>query len=513
MTALRDLFARPPHLVDPVQWQVGPGAAIIRPVNLATIIDGHPSESPALLAGDRVSRFGALRERVGAARGALVAAGVEPGDRVAIVAGNSERFVEAYLATLGIGAVVVPLNPLSPIAELQREIDLVGARLVVTEGGEGSAPGGREFATTVLDSLDSDEVVPIRSLDSDAIAVAIFTSGTAGAPRAAMLTHGNLLVNIEQVRAHGNGVAAARSDDVVLGMLPLFHVFGLNTVLGAALHAGASTVLVDHFDPREVMALIARRRVTVIPAAAAMWAAIAELDETVTIDVSSVRLTGSGAAKLSLSVADRLRARFGFVVREGYGLTETSPIVALAAGTEAPPGSIGRPVPGVEMRLVDGGGRDVPVGDEGEILVRGPNVFAGYWNDPQATAAVMTDDGWLRTGDVALVDEGGFLSLVDRVKDLIIVSGFNVYPAEVEDVLETHPAVARGAVVGTADQRTGEAVHAFVIIRRGSSVTERELIDFVSTQLARYKCPTRVTFLDSFPESLAGKVKRRELRD
>ena len=482
-------------------------------MNFATIIEGHPAEAPALLAGDRVCRFGALRERVAAARGALVAAGVEPGDRVAIVAGNSERFVEAYLATLGIGAVAVPLNPLSPDAELQREMDLVGARLVVIDDGARTRAAVREFDRTVLDSLDSDEVVPIRELDREAIAVAIFTSGTAGAPRAAMLTHGNLLVNIEQVRAHGGGAAAVRSDDVVLGVLPLFHVFGLNTVLGTALHAGAWTVLVDHFDPREVIALIASRRVTVVPAAAAMWAAIAELDETVPIDVSSVRLAGSGAAKLSLSVADRLRARFGFVVREGYGLTETSPIVALAAGTDAPPGSIGRPVPGVEMRLVDVGGRDVPVGDEGEILVRGPNVFAGYWNDPQATAAVMTGDGWLRTGDVALVDEDGFLSLVDRVKDLIIVSGFNVYPAEVEDVLETHPAVARGAVVGAADPRTGEAVHAFVITRTGLSVTERELIEFASTQLARYKCPTRVTFLDAFPESLAGKVKRRELRD
>ena len=489
-----------------------PGAAIIRRVNLATIIEDHPAEAPALISGDRECHFGALRGRVRAARGALVAAGVEPGDRVAIVAGNGERFVEAYLGALGVGAVVVPLNPLSPIAELQREIDLVGARLVVTESGAGSRPGLR-FDTPVLDSLDSSEDIPIRELGSDAIAVAIFTSGTAGAPRAAMLTHGNLLVNIEQVRAHGGGAAAARSDDVVLGMLPLFHVFGLNTVLGAALHAGACTVLVDHFEPREVMALIARRRVTVVPAAAAMWAAISELDETVPTDVSSVRLTGSGAAKLSLAVADRLRARFGFVVHEGYGLTETSPIVALAAGTDAPPGSIGRPLPGVEMRLVDTDGRDVPVGDEGEILVRGPNVFAGYWNDPQATTAVMTGDGWLRTGDVALVAEDGYLSLVDRVKDLIIVSGFNVYPAEVEDVLETHPAVARAAVVGRADHRTGEAVHAFVITRGGLSVTERELIEFASTQLARYKCPTRVTFLDAFPESLAGKVKRRELRD
>jgi len=407
--------------------------------------------------------------------------------------------------------VVVPLNPLSPIAELRREMDLVGVRAVVTESGRHSTRD--EFHRPVVDSLDSEAVVPIRDVDRTSIAVAIFTSGTAGAPRAAMLTHSNLLFNIEQVAKHGGGAAAARPDDVVLAMLPLFHVFGLNTVLGAALHAGACTVLVEHFDPREVLALIARRRVTVVAGAAAMWAAIAGLDETSPNDLSSVRLAGSGAAKLSLAVADRLRSRFGLDVREGYGLTETSPIVALAVGTDAPPGSIGRPVPGVEMRLIDKRGDDVPVGDEGEVLVRGPNVFTGYWNDPQATALVLTDDGWLRTGDVAVIDEHGFLSLVDRVKDLIIVSGFNVYPAEVEDVLELHPAVARGAVVGAVDERTGETVHAFVIARGGSSVTERELIEYATTQLARYKCPTQVTFVDVLPESLAGKVKRRELRD
>jgi len=244
-----------------------------------------------------------------------------------------------------------------------------------------------------------------------------------------------------------------------------------------------------------------------------MWAAIADLDETEPIDVTSVRLAGSGAAKLAVAVADRVRARFGFDVREGYGLTETSPIAALAVGTAAPPGSIGRPVPGVEMRLVDEHDDDVLVGDEGEILVRGPNVFAGYWNDPTATASVLSPDGWLRTGDVAVIDQRGYLSLVDRVKDLIIVSGFNVYPAEVEDVLETHPAVARAAVMGAADARTGEKVHAFVVARKGSSLNGHDLIEFASKQLARYKCPTKVNVVEALPESITGKVKRRALRD
>ncbi|TML13661.1 MAG: long-chain fatty acid--CoA ligase [Actinobacteria bacterium] len=482
-------------------------------MNLAGIIDDHPDDAPALIVGDRRSTFGELRRRVASARGALVAAGIEPGDRVAIIAGNTERFVEAYLGALGIGAVAVPLNPQSPLAELRREVDLVGASIVVTENAPRSGYGDFDFDRPVLQGLASEALVPIHDVDRASVAIAVFTSGSAGAPRAATLTHGNLLVNLEQVRTHAGGAAAVRADDVVLGVLPLFHVFGLNTVLGSALRAGACTVLVDHFEARDVMALIARRRVTVVVGAPAMWAAIAEVDQSAPVDVSSVRLAGSGAAKLTLAVARRVRARFGFDLREGYGLTETSPIVALAVGTDAPAGSVGRPVPGVEMRLIDERGADVLVGDEGEVMVRGPNVFAGYWNDSPGTEAVLSPDGWLRTGDVAVVDERGFLSLVDRVKDLIIVSGFNVYPAEVEDVLETHPAVARAAVVGRADERTGENVHAYVVPRGGSSVSEYELIEFTSTQLARYKCPAEVTFVDALPENFAGKVKRRELRN
>ena len=477
-------------------------------MNLAGIIEAHPADAPALIVGERLSSFGELRRRVAAARAALVAEGIEPGDRVAILAGNNERFVDAYLAVLGVGAVAVPLNPQSPVAELRREVDLVDARIVVTD----ARPPNTELGRQVVDSLEGDAGVAIVDVEEASIAVAMFTSGTAGSPKAATLTHRNLLTNLEQVRAHGDGAAAARADDVVLGALPLFHVFGLNTVLGAALVAGACTVLVEHFDPREVMALIARRRVTVVPGAAAMWAAIAALDDATRVDVSSVRLAGSGAAKLSPAVADRVHDRFGLVLREGYGLTETSPILALAVGTDAPAGSIGRPVPGVEMRLVDQRGDDVLVGDEGEIVVRGPNVFAGYWNDPVATALVLTPDGWLSTGDVAIIDEQGYLSLVDRVKDLVIVSGFNVYPAEVEDVLEAHPGVARAAVTGRDDERTGEVVHAHVVLRAGSSVTEHELIEYTATQLARYKCPAKITFVAALPESLAGKVKRRDLR-
>ena len=207
-----------------------------------------------------------------------------------------------------------------------------------------------------------------------------------------------------------------------------------------------------------------------------------------------------------------MRAHLGLTLTEGYGLTETSPVVTSASGTDAPVGSIGPVLPGIEMRLVDADGEDALVGDSGEIWVRGPNVFKGYWQDPEATATAVTEDGWLRTGDIAVVDDHGFVFLVDRAKDLIIVSGFNVFPAEVEEVLVEHPAVERAAVVGVPHPHTGEAVKAYVVLAPGLSAEEDDIIDFCTDRLARYKCPSKVMFVDELPHNVTGKVLRRALR-
>ncbi|MBA3304089.1 MAG: AMP-binding protein, partial [Acidimicrobiia bacterium] len=220
----------------------------------------------------------------------------------------------------------------------------------------------------------------------------------------------------------------------------------------------------------------------------------------------------SGAARLPLETIEAIRERFGVTLGEGYGLTEASPIVTTSTGHDPRPGSIGVPLPGMEIRLVDESGDDALVGDAGEIWVRGPNVFQGYWNDRQATRSALTEDGWLRTGDLAVVDDDGYLFLVDRMKDLIIVSGFNVYPAEVEEVLLAHPAVAECAVIGVAHPGTGEAVKAYVVAADGPRPDAEELQSFVATRLARYKCPGEVAFVDSLPQNASGKVLRRELR-
>ena len=243
-----------------------------------------------------------------------------------------------------------------------------------------------------------------------------------------------------------------------------------------------------------------------------MWAALASLPGVTSSSFATVRSAVSGAAKLAPEVVAEVSSRLGLELSDGYGLTETSPVVASAAGTTAPVGSIGLPVPGVELRLVDADGEDVLVGDSGEIWVRGPNVFSGYWHDPEATAAALTRDGWLRTGDIGVVDDDGYVYLVDRAKDLIIVSGFNVYPAEVEDVLVTHPSVAQAAVVGVAHPHTGEAVKAYVVVQPGTSADEDDIITYCTERLARYKCPSKVMFVDELPHNVTGKLLRRALR-
>jgi long-chain acyl-CoA synthetase len=351
--------------------------------------------------------------------------------------------------------------------------------------------------------------VPIVEVEPDALAVLIFTSGTAGSPRAAMLTHGNLRSNIDQSRT---AVVGVQSDDVVYGVLPLNHIFGLNVVLGLSLARGATVVLVNRFDPATALDTIRERGVTVVPGAPPMWIAWSQFEEAPVDSFASVRLALTGAAKMPEDAIRRLEQRFGLRLSEGYGLTEASPTVTSSAGLQIKPGSIGKVLDGMEVRLVDDEGDDVVSGDPGEIWVRGPNVFAGYFEDPEATARALTPNGWLRTGDIAVTDGDGYLYLVDRAKDLIIVSGFNVYPAEVEEILALHPGIADVAVVGVPHPYTGEAVKAYVVQAAGAHLDEEQLIAHCSANLARYKCPSKILFVDELPRGVAGKLLRRELR-
>jgi long-chain acyl-CoA synthetase len=472
--------------------------------NLATILEGHPDDAVAVVEGDTSTTYGELRRLVGEMRGGLRERGIEPGDRVALVLPNGLDFAAVYLAVLGVGAVAVPLNPTSPAPELAEEIAAIGARLAVGDGAALTEP-------VTPSSLLGGQPAQLLDREADDLAVLIFTAGTGGSPKAAMLTHGNLRANLEQIQRHPG--REVDSDDVALGVLPLFHIFGLNVVLGLSLYTGGSIVMLDRFDPAGSLTAIASRGVTIIAGAPPMYAAWARLRDADPTALAGVRLALTGAAPLSEETRISFESRFGVTLRQGYGLTEASPVVTSSVFDGQPkPHSIGVPLPGIDVRLVDDEGQDALVGDSGEIWVRGPNVFKGYWNDEEATARALTSDGWLRTGDVAVADDEGFLSIVDRAKDLIIVSGFNVFPAEVEDTLLEHPGVAEVAVVGVAHPHTGEAVKAFVVPEPGSSITESDVQAFCAGRLARYKCPATVTFVDALPHGLAGKLLRRALR-
>ncbi|MCU1360481.1 MAG: acyl-CoA synthetase (AMP-forming)/AMP-acid ligase [Ilumatobacteraceae bacterium] len=497
-------------------------------MNLAHIIDEHDADRVALISRGRETTYGALRDQVAHVRGGLAAIGVGGGDRVALLCGNGRYFVITYLAALGLGAVTVPLNPTSPSLEIEHEMAVVGAKVVVVEPSAAAAWRGVNGANiptlqTVIetegdsiqgalhmaDLLDAAAATAgMVEVADDALAVLIFTSGTAGAPRAAMLSHGNLLSNLQQGRSAGSRIDA---DDVVYGVLPLFHIFGLNVVLGLTFDRGGTVVLVQRFDPSTAIDTINQRGVTVVPGAPPMWLAFSHMDELPADTFANVRMALTGAAKMPEEAMRRLHDRFGLDIAEGYGLTEASPVVTSSAGIAVKVGSVGKVLDGIEVRVVDENGDDALQGDAGEIWVKGPNVFQGYLNDPAQTTRVLTADGWLRTGDIATVDDDGYLYLVDRAKDLIIVSGFNVYPAEVEEILAQHPGVVEVGVVGVPHPHHGEAVKGFVVQAEGAHLDEDQLIEWCSDHLARYKCPSKILFVDQLPRNVSGKLIRRAL--
>jgi long-chain acyl-CoA synthetase len=500
-----------------------------RSMNVASIIEGHPPAATALISRGVITTYGELTAQVAALRGALNGLGIARGDRVALLCGNTLEFVVTYFACLGRGIVCVPLNPTAPAPELERELRVVSARAVVIAPSAVAGWSGVDrshlpslahvIATTELAGalsyrdLATSAAAPVIETAADDLAIMLFTSGTAGSPKAAMLSHGNLLANLEQL----SQVRKLDGSDVVYGVLPLFHIFGLNVVLAYSLMRGSAIVLIERFDPMTAIETIRDRKVTLIPGAPPLWMAFEQMHGLPSDTFASVRTALTGAAKMPEHTTKALYERFGLLVTEGYGLTECSPVVTTTTDVDKATaltkiGSIGRVLPGVEVRIVDDNGENVLQGDSGEIWVRGPNVFRGYFEDAQATARALSPDGWLRTGDVAVVDGDGFLYLVDRAKDLIIVSGFNVYPAEVEEAIGEHAAVAQCAVVGVPHPHTGEAVRAYVVLKPGVNLDEDALIDHCHARLARYKCPTKVLFVDRLPIGSTGKVLRRELR-
>ena len=477
-------------------------------------------DTPAFLSGTTSTSWREVDAQVDAAAAALAGLGLEPGDRVGISLANTLDFPVAYFGVLRAGMVAVPLNPGYTAQELRWTLSDSGARAVVV------SPSGSDVLRPLADELPALEHVlvagtswrdlleaaagqrPRTAGGGEDLAVLLYTSGTSGRPKGAMLPHRALLANLDQTARIEPPVMTA--DDVVLLVLPLFHVYGLNAALGSVARHGATGLLVERFDPVETLAEVRRAGVTNVVGAPPMyvaWSMLPDVEEA----FSRVRLALSGAAPLPPAVLRRVLDVTGHHVFEGYGLTETAPVLTTTLMSEvAKPGSIGRPVPGVEVRLLDERGAPVEDGDPGEVVVRGDNLFVGYWPD---ASGGPDDDGWFATGDVALLDGDGDLHLVDRRQDLVLVSGFNVYPREVEDVLLTHPEVAEAAVLGIPHPYTGEAVKALVVRVPGSRLTAEDLIAHAASSLARFKCPTAVEFVPELPRGATGKVRKGRLRE
>jgi long-chain acyl-CoA synthetase len=507
-------------------------AAAGEPRNVADMVAAAAAADPgkpALLYREQRLTWGELDTAVDRAAAGLRRLGARPGDRVALLMGNIPEFVVAYFGVLRGGFVAVPLNTAYTAPELRQLLTDSGAVAVICGRGladvllgvapdlpsapqivvadVSEAPTGARTFDDLLASGAHDGPAT-ASTGGDDLAVVMFTSGTSGRPKGAMLTHRALLANLDQADRIEPPIMSA--DDVVLLVIPLFHIYGLNSGLGMVARYGATGVLVERFDPADTLADIRRHHVTNIVGAPPMyvaWSLLPDLAES----FDSVRLTVSGAAPLPPDVFGRILDVTGRPVFEGYGLTEAAPVLTTSLMSEiAKPSSIGRALPGVELRLLDEDGAEVVEGDPGEIVVRGANLFSGYWPDgsdgPDA-------EGWFATGDVAYADEDGDLFLVDRRKELILVSGFNVYPREVEDALTGHPDITEAAVLAIPHPYTGESVKALVILRPGARLSAEDVIEYAATRLARFKCPTAVQFVDRLPHSATGKVAKGRLRE
>jgi long-chain acyl-CoA synthetase len=499
--------------------------------SLSTLVRACARRRPdaeAVVAGAQRLTWAQLDDAVDRAAAGYAARGLAPGERVAVQLPNGIDWLRAALGALRAGLVVVPVNTAYTDPELEHVLGDSGAALLVVAADRAPVAGVPVCAGPPSDAAPPPDVPE----DPTAPAFLCYTSGTTGRPRGAMLTSAALRANQEQCLAMVP--PPVREDDRVLLVLPLFHVYGLNAGFGLVAATGACAVLESTFDPRASLELMTREEITAVPGAPPMyqaWLAVADAagsDTSLRRAFATVRIASSGAAPLPEDVWTAMRERAAVTVWEGYGLTEASPVVASTLATgRAKPGCIGGPLPGVEIVLRDTSARldlaeegptageehaDGAADDEGpgEMWIRGPNLFAGYWPDG---ADGPDAEGWLATGDLAYRDDDGDLHLADRRSDLILVSGFNVYPAEVERVLEAHPAVKESAVIGGPDRRTGAAVRAVVVLEEGQQVSAEELREHAAVSLARYKVPTSVTFLPALPHSLTGKVSRARLRE
>jgi len=504
--------------------------------------------------------YSQLGLQVARVAGSLKALGIVAGDRVALILPNCPQHVVAFYAVLRLGAIVVETNPLYTAEELTIQLADSGACLaiawdvvvptihsiheqtsitqIVAVNMTTALPLGKRLAlrlpvpkaraTRRAMTAPAEGALTWKRLLADGwplttthprpdcgdLAVLQYTGGTTGVPKGAMLTHRNLHANAAQGRAWVPGLTDG--EEVIYAVLPLFHAYGLTLCLTFAMSIGATLVLFPRFDAQQVLEAMERRPATFLPGVPPIYSALADASDEKGVDLSSVRFAISGAMPLPTTIVDHWEATTGGLLVEGYGMTETSPVaVGNPLAPSRRPGTVGVPFPSTDIRIVDPVSPDIDVEDDdsGELLIRGPQVFAGYWNRPEDTATTLLEGGWIRTGDIVVMDADGFITIVDRIKELIITGGFNVYPSQVEEALRLTPGVMDAAVVGLPDGSGGERVVAAIVCEPGIELDPESVRDAARQHLTAYKVPRQVFIVDELPRSMIGKVLRRKVRE
>ncbi|HCF50775.1 MAG TPA: long-chain fatty acid--CoA ligase [Syntrophomonas sp.] len=469
---------------------------------------GHRDDI-ALVFREQHITYGDVQDRVAMFRDYFYQQGIRPKQNVGLFCRNSPDFVYCYFALTSLGAVVVPININLAAPEIAYIVKDAGIIRMVTSqplelGDEVTQLLIAEFGPG-LAKADLPAAPDIDDIAEESECVIIYTSGTTGFPKGAVLTHRNLISNAEAT----NQILLVSKEDNMLSVLPMFHAFAWTVTILAPLLAGAKITIVEVFFPKDVIATIKRQSVSVVCGVPSMHNFYLALGTTE--DFSSVRVFVSGGAPLPVEVLNQFQQKLGVALVEGYGLSEASPVCALNPLNRSKAGSIGPAIPGVELLIVDEKHNVLPAGEVGELIVQGPNVMKGYYNMPRATARAVVD-GWLHTGDMAYIDEEGYVFIVDRLKDVVIVGGLNVYPREVEEVLYQYPGISEASVIGIPDKMRGEAICAFVAMKDGQTFDRRAILSFLNPRLANYKLPREVIALESIPKNSTGKISKNDLR-
>ena len=519
-----------------------PRQSVFEVLNLAAT---QFSDRPATAFVSVETTFGELRRQAERLAAALCELGIRKGDRVGIMLPNCPQYLVSFFAIARLGAIATNVNPLYTPREVALVIadsgmraiialDLLAATIQAVSGGSpietiittsmasdssirSQVPATPEGTLALSDLIADADVAALPKVDCDAendVAALVYTGGTTGLPKGAMLTHCNLFAAVVQCSLWG-GPFIRRGEDRFLVVIPYFHVYGLVVGMLFGVWQAALQVIIPKYDPKQLLEAVRLYQPTYFPAVPTLFISLLNHPEARNSGLDRVQRFNSGSAPLPVEVLEQFERLSGATLLEGYGMTETAALATTTAAlAKRKPGSIGLPVTGTDLKIVDleNGEREVGVGEEGELCIRGPQVMKGYWNKPEETARTIRG-GWLYTGDVARMDEDGYFYIVQRKKDLIIVSGFKVYPTEVENVLYLHPAVREAAVIGLSDSYRGELVKAFVVLRPGAAASTEELIEHCRTRLVHYKVPSVIEITDTLPKSAIGKTLRRELRE